>query len=51
MDSATGKIFQINAVARKLLTGVFVMLKQNLDYWYLEARLYNQKLRDVQHAA
>jgi transposase len=41
----------ICAAARKLLTIVFVMLKKNLDYWYIEDRLYNQKLRDLQHAA
>jgi hypothetical protein len=39
------------AAARKLLTIVFVMLKQNLDYWYIEERLYNQKLRDLPQAA
>ena len=33
------------AAARKLLTLVFVMLKKNLDYWYLEDRLYNQKIK------
>jgi hypothetical protein len=37
--------------ARKLLTLVLVMLKQNLDYWDIEERLYNQKLRDLQQAA
>ena len=41
----------ICAAARKLLTLVFVMLKQNLDYWYIEERLYNRKRRDLQHAA
>jgi hypothetical protein len=40
----------ICAAARKLLTMVFVMLKKHLDYWYLEERLYNQKLRDFQYA-
>jgi hypothetical protein len=39
------------AVARKILTLVFVMLKKQLDYWYLEDRLYNQKLRALQAAA
>ena len=48
-ERGTGKA--ICAAARKLLTIVFVMLKQNLDYWYIEDRLYNQKLRDLQHAA
>jgi transposase len=33
------------ATARKLLTIIFVMLKKELDYWYLEERLYNRKLR------
>ena len=41
----------ICAAARKLLTIVFVMLKKNLDYWYIEDRLYNQKLRALQNAA
>ena len=39
------------AVARKLLTIVFVMLKKELDYWYVEDRLYNRKLRVLQEAA
>jgi hypothetical protein len=39
------------AAARKLLTIVFVILKKNLDYWYIEDRLYNQKLRALQNAA
>jgi hypothetical protein len=39
------------AVARKLLALVFVMLKKNLDYGYLEDRWYNQKLRTLQAAA
>jgi transposase len=38
------------AVARKLLTIVFVMLKKELDYWYVEARLYNRKLQVLQAA-
>jgi transposase len=41
----------ICAAARKLLTIIFVMLKKQLDYWYIEDRLYNQKLPDLQHAA
>jgi hypothetical protein len=41
----------ICAAARKLLTIVFVMLKKNLDYWYIEDRLYNQKLRTLPQAA
>ena len=39
------------AVARKILTLVFVMLKKRLDYWYLEDRLYNKQLRALQTAA
>lgn len=35
----------ICATARKLLTIIFVILKKELDYWYLEDRLYNRKLR------
>ena len=30
------------------LTLVFVMLKKNLDYWYIEDRPYNQQLRAQQ---
>lgn len=33
------------ATARKLLTIIFVMLKRDLDYWYLEDRLYQRKLQ------
>jgi transposase len=39
------------ATARKLLTLIFVMLKKDLDYWYLEDPLYNRKLRLLQKAA
>jgi transposase len=39
------------ATARKLLTLLFVMLKKNLDYWYLEDPLYNRKLRLLNKAA
>jgi transposase len=35
----------IVATARKLLVIVFVMLKKELDYWYVEDRLYNRKLK------
>jgi hypothetical protein len=35
----------ICATVRKLLTIIFVLLKKELDYWYLEDRLYNRKLR------
>lgn len=41
----------ICAAARKLLTIIFVMLKKGLDYWYLEDRLYNRKLRALDAAA
>lgn len=44
-EKGSGKA--ICATARKLLTIVFVMLKKELDYWYLEDRLYNRKLRDL----
>jgi len=39
------------AIARKLLTIVFVMLKKELDYWYVEDRLYNRKLQVLRAAA
>jgi transposase len=39
------------ATARKLLSILFVMLTKELDYWYLEERLYNRKLRILQKAA
>ena len=41
----------ICATARKLLTVIFVVLKKELDYWYLEDRLYNRKLRALNAAA
>jgi transposase len=41
----------ICATARKLLTIIFVLLKNELDYWYLEDRLYNRKLRALNAAA
>jgi transposase len=41
----------ICATARKLLTIIFVLLKKDLDYWYLEDRLYNRKLRALNAAA
>lgn len=41
----------IVATARKLLVIVFVMLKKGLDYWYIEDRLYNEKLRALRAAA
>jgi transposase len=39
------------ATARKVLSLLFVMLTKELDYWYLEERLYNKKLRLLQKAA
>ena len=41
----------IVATARKLLVIVYVMLKKGLDYWYIEDRLYNQKLSALGAAA
>jgi hypothetical protein len=41
----------ICATARKLLTIIFVMLKKGLDYWYIQDRLYNRKLRALDAAA
>lgn len=41
----------ICATARKLLTIIFLLLKKELDYWYLEDRLYNRKLRVLSAAA
>jgi transposase len=41
----------ICATARKLLVIVFVMLKKELDYWYIEDRLYNEKLKALRAAA
>jgi transposase len=40
----------ICASARKLLIVIFVMLKKELDYRYLEDRLYNRKLRALDAA-
>ena len=48
-EKGSGKA--ICASARKLLTIIFVMLKKELDYWYLEDRLYNRKLRQLNAAA
>jgi hypothetical protein len=48
-EEGSGKA--ICATARKLLTIIFVMLKKELDYWYLEDRLYNRKLRMLNAAA
>jgi hypothetical protein len=48
-EKGSGKA--ICATARKLLTIIFVMLKQGLDYWHLEDRLYNRKLRALNAVA
>jgi hypothetical protein len=48
-EKGSGKA--ICATARKLLTVIFVMLKKELDYWYLKERLYNRKLRLLNAAA
>ena len=48
-EKGSGKA--ICAAARKLLTVIFVLLKKELDYWYLEDRLYNRKLRALNAAA
>jgi transposase len=41
----------ICATARKLLTVIHVMLTKELDYWYLEERLYQKKLKELARAA
>jgi transposase len=48
-EKGSGKA--ICATARKLLTIIFVMLKKGLDYWYIQDRLYNRKLRALNAAA
>ena len=48
-EKGTGKA--LCATARKLLTIIFIMLRKQLDYWYIEERLYNKKLRMLQKAA
>jgi len=48
-EKGSGKA--ICATARKLLTIIFVMLKKGLDYWYIQDRLYNRKLRLLEAAA
>jgi transposase len=40
LEKGAGKAFC--ATARKLLTIIFLMLKKQLDYWYIEERLYNK---------
>jgi hypothetical protein len=39
------------ATIRKLLTIIFMLMKRELDYSYLEDRLYNSKLRARNAAA
>ena len=41
----------ICATARKLLAVIFVMLTRDLDYWFLEERLYQKKLKELEKAA
>jgi transposase len=41
----------ICATARKLLTVLFTMLSKDLDYWFLEERLYQKKLKQLGPAA
>ncbi len=48
-EKGAGK--SICATARKLLTVVYTMLTKGLDYWFLEERLYQKKLRQLATAA
>ncbi len=48
-EKGSGKA--ICATARKLLVIIYVMLKKGLDYWYIEERVYNEKLRALRAAA
>jgi transposase len=41
----------ICATARKLLTVIHVMLTRELDYWFLEERLYQKELNELARAA
>jgi transposase len=41
----------ICATARKLLTVIHVMLTKELDYWFLEERLYQKKLKELARVA
>ncbi len=41
----------ICAAARKLLAVIHVMLTKELDYWFLEERLYQKKLNELTRAA
>ncbi len=48
-EKGTGKA--ICATARKLLATIYVLLTKGLDYWFLEERLYQTKLRALAAAA
>ena len=48
-EKGSGKA--ICATARKLLTVIHVLLTKQLDYWFLEERLYQRKLKAVARAA
>jgi transposase len=48
-EKGSGKA--ICATARKLLALIFVLLTKDLDYWFLEERLYQRKLRMLARAA
>ena len=48
-EKGAGK--SICATARKLLAVVYTMLTKRLDYWFLEERLYQKKLRSLARAA
>jgi transposase len=48
-EKGSGKA--ICATARKLLTVIYVMLTRQLDYWFIEERLYQRKLKALARAA
>ena len=48
-EKGSGKA--ICATARKLLALILVLLTNDLDYWFLEERLYQRKLRLLARAA
>ena len=48
-EKGSGKA--ICATARKLLALIFVLLSKDLDYWFLEERLYQRKLRMLARTA
>ena len=47
-EKGSGKA--ICATARKLLTVIYVLLTKELEYWFLEERLYQRKLRVLARA-